>query len=82
MTPLKAFRNGWGCLPHLYPKVPSFSKKEKQCGPRSEPDVLKLFHESAEHEISNAHRYENIKKYSILSGSDKLRMLFFLHLNV
>ena len=33
---------------------------------------------SAEHEISNAHKYKNIKKFSIFSGSDKPRMLFFL----
>ena len=36
---------------------------------------------SAEREILNAHKYENIKKFSFL-GSDKLRLLFFLHINV
>ena len=37
---------------------------------------------SAEHEIINAHKYKNIKKFSIFSGSDKPRMLFFLLINV
>ena len=36
---------------------------------------------SAEHEISNAHKYKNIKEFSF-SGSDKPRMLFFLLINV
>ena len=33
---------------------------------------------SAEHEILNARKYENIKKIKHFSGSDKLIMLFFL----
>ena len=33
---------------------------------------------SVEHEILNAHKYKNIKKF----GSDKSRMLFFPLLNV
>ena len=33
---------------------------------------------SAEHEILNAHKYENLKKNQHFSGSDKPRMLFFL----
>ena len=37
---------------------------------------------SAEHEILNAHKSENIKKLSIFLGSDKPRMLFFLLINV
>ena len=37
---------------------------------------------SAEHEIINAHKYENIKKFSFFSGSDNLIMLFFLLINV
>ena len=37
---------------------------------------------SAEHEILIACKYENIKKFSILSGSDKPRMLFVLLINV
>ena len=37
---------------------------------------------SAEHEISNAHKYKNIQKYRIFSSSDKPRMLFFLLINV
>ena len=37
---------------------------------------------SAEHEILNAHKYKNIKKFSFFSGSDKPRMLFFLLINV
>ena len=32
-------------------------------------------------EISNAHKYKNIKKFGFL-GSDKLRMLFFPLINV
>ena len=36
----------------------------------------------AEHEILNAHKYQNIKLQSIFSGSDKRIMLFFLLLNV
>ena len=35
---------------------------------------------SIEHEILNAHKYKNIKKFSL--GSDKPRMLFFLFINV
>ena len=30
----------------------------------------------------NAHKSENIKKFSFFSGSDKLKMLFFLLINV
>ena len=37
---------------------------------------------SAEHEILNAYKYENIKKFSIFSGSEKSRMLLFLLINV
>ena len=37
---------------------------------------------SVEHEILNAHKYENIKKFGFLLGSDKPRMLFFLLINV
>ena len=37
---------------------------------------------SVEHEILNAYKYETVKKFSIFSGSDKLRMLFFLLINV
>ena len=37
---------------------------------------------SDEHEILNAHKYKNIKKFSFFSDSDKPRMLFFLLLNV
>ena len=33
---------------------------------------------SVEHEILNAHRYKNIKKFSFFSDSDKPKMLFFL----
>ena len=36
---------------------------------------------SVEHEISDAHKYKNIKKLAFL-GSDKLRMLFFPLINV
>ena len=37
---------------------------------------------SVEHEILNAHKYKNIKKFGFFLGSDKPRMLFFLHINV
>ena len=37
---------------------------------------------SLEHEISNAHKYKNIKKFSFFSDSNKSRMLFFLLINV
>ena len=37
---------------------------------------------SAEHEILNAHKYENIKKLSNCLGWDKPRMLFFPFMNV
>ena len=37
---------------------------------------------SVEHEILNAHKYKNIKKFSFFLGSDKPRMLFFLLINV
>ena len=37
---------------------------------------------SAEHEISNTHKYENIKKFSFFSSSGKPRMLFFPLINV
>ena len=33
---------------------------------------------SIEHEILNAHKYNNIKKFCFILGSDKPRMLFFL----
>ena len=32
---------------------------------------------SAEHEILNGHRYESIRKFSIFSGSETPKMLFF-----
>ena len=37
---------------------------------------------SAEHEILNAHKYKNIKKFGFFLGLDKPRMLFFLLINV
>ena len=44
-------------------------------------EVIKLFFMfiSAEHEILNAHKYENIKNF--FSGSNKPIMLFFLLIN-
>ena len=36
---------------------------------------------SIEHEILNAHKYKNIKKFGFL-GSDKPGMLFFMLMNV
>ena len=41
-----------------------------------------LMHNSAEHEILNAHRYKIIKKFSFFSGSDEPRMLFLMLNNV
>ena len=37
---------------------------------------------SANYEILNAHKYKNIKKFSIFVDSDKPRMLLFLQINV
>ena len=37
---------------------------------------------SAEHEILNALKYKNVKKFSFFSDADKPRMLFFLLINV
>ena len=37
---------------------------------------------SVEHEILNAHKYKNIKKFGLFLGSDKPRMLFFMLINV
>ena len=37
---------------------------------------------STEHEILNAHKYKNIKKFGFFFGSDKPRMLFFPLINV
>ena len=36
---------------------------------------------SAEHEIINAHKYKNVKKFSFL-GSGKPRILFFPLINI
>ena len=38
--------------------------------------------DSIEHEILNAHRYKNIKKFRIFSGSDTPGVLFFPLINV
>ena len=48
------------------------------------PEIIKLFFKlnSIEHEILNAHKYKNIKKFSRFSGSNKPRMVFFLLINV
>ena len=35
-----------------------------------------------EHEILNAHKYKNVKKNLLISGSDEPVMLFFLLINV
>ena len=37
---------------------------------------------STEHEIFNAPKSENMRKFSIFMGSDEPRMLFFLLINV
>ena len=49
----------------------------------SESEVIIFFMlNSVEHEILNAHKYKNIKKFSFFSDSDKPMMLFFLLINV
>ena len=53
-------------------------REVKVCGktkPRGYKKIFVLF--SAEHEISIAHMYKNIKNFSFFSDSDKPRMLFF-----
>ena len=47
------------------------------------PEVIKTFFvlNSTEHEILNAHKYKNIKKFGFSWGSDKPRMLFFPFIN-
>ena len=37
---------------------------------------------SIEHEILNAHKSKNIKKFGLFLGSDKPGMLFFMLMNV
>ena len=37
---------------------------------------------SAEHEILNAHKYKNLKKFGFFPGSDKPVILLFLLINV
>ena len=37
---------------------------------------------SVKHEILNAHKYKNIKKFGVFLGSDKPKMLFFPLKNV
>ena len=60
------------------PEVAGSERRE-----RPGPEVIKPFFmlNSTEHEISNAHKYE-ISRKSAFSGSDNLRMLFFLLINV
>ena len=41
-----------------------------------------FMHNSVEHEILNAHKYKNIKKFVFFLGSDKPRILFFPLINV
>ena len=38
--------------------------------------------DSVEHEILNAHKYKNIKKFGLFLGSVKPRILFFLLIHV
>ena len=51
----------------------SFPKKNK-----TGPEVIKLFFNlnSAEHEILNAHKYENIKKLSICQAQKSIECYF------
>ena len=51
-----------------------------QSGPRGYKTFFML--NSAEHEILNAHKYKDIKKFGLFLGSDKPRMLFFQLINV
>ena len=47
------------------------------------PEIFFQVHDNvAEHEHLKAHRYKIIKKFSLFSGSDKFRMLFFMLTNV
>ena len=50
---------------------------------KSGPEVIKLFFvlNSLEHEILNAHKYKNIKRFSLI-GSNKPRILLFPLINV
>ena len=57
--------------------------KEQLSLEAARPRGYKTFINSVEHEILNAHKYKNIKKFSqIFSSSDNPRMLFFLLINV
>ena len=49
-----------------------------------DPQVIKIFFmlNSAGHEISNAHKYQNIKKFSFYQAQISPSMLFFLLINV
>ena len=49
---------------------------------RPGPEATKIMLISAEHKILNAHKYNNIKKLSLVPGPDKPIMLFFLRMNV
>ena len=55
----------------------------KWCRLRSSLEVIKLFFmlNSVEHEILNAHKYKDFKKFGFL-GSGKPRLLFFQLINV
>ena len=46
------------------------------------PRGYTTLYNSAKHEILNAYKYKNIKKFSIFSGLDNPRMRFFLLTNV
>ena len=59
------------------PPMSLSNKKERLCCKVNRPRGHKLFFmlDSVEHEILNAHKYMNIKKFGFL-GSDKPRMPF------
>ena len=55
----------------------------KTIKPKQAPNYKTFFMLNlTEHEILNAHKYKNIKKFGFFLGSNKHRMLFFLLINV
>ena len=63
----------------LYFRQDDAQAASSRCWPRCYKTFFML--NSDEHEILNAHKYNNIKKFIFL-GSDKPRMLFFPLINV
>ena len=66
---------------YLLQNVPGLSSPNiKGIRPRGYKTIFVL--NPIEHEILNAHKYKNIKKFGFFLGSAKLRMLFFPLINV